>query len=374
MVALIGQLDRGGSERQLYLLLTHLNPEQFERHVIVFNPSVHAVYDDAMQQKGIRVMHVPADCRGVRDRLQFVIHKLREIKADIVHSWTVHDNPYAGIGGRLAGVPLRWGSLRGSLYLPGFRGLSFPYRYLSLHTVSRIVVNSSALVQELVDHHYSARQIITLPNCVNLYSLTNESNLAEYGIKSEHRVIGIVGNLRPIKNHMMFIEGMARILPQYPDIRAIIVGQSFSEESDLSEQIFERTNTLGLANQMVLTGFRDDVPELMHCLDIFCLTSRSEGVPNVIMEAMAAGCPVIATRVGGIPDLVKDGENGLLVESEDVDGFAQAVNFLLNNPECAARLGRNGRTLVSRLYNCQTIADQLGQMYITAWKHEQNKR
>jgi glycosyltransferase involved in cell wall biosynthesis len=125
-----------------------------------------------------------------------------------------------------------------------------------------------------------------------------------------------------------------------------------------------RIKTLGLTGKVMLAGFRDDVPALMYHLYVFCLLSDYEGTPNVILEAMAAARPVVATRVGGIPDLVQDNVTGFLVKPGDVDGFANAVKRLLDDPALADRMGLAGQEIVKRDYSCETIAHQLEQIYM----------
>lgn len=149
VVALIGQLGRGGSERQLTLIMSHLDSRQFNRHVVVFNPSSYDVYDEQLRSAGVHVWAMPSECRSISRRMLYLFRLLRQLRADVVHSWTLNDNPYAGIVGWLSGVPVRWGALRGSLNLPGFHEMSSVFKWLSLHSVKCHVVNSKSLVEEL---------------------------------------------------------------------------------------------------------------------------------------------------------------------------------------------------------------------------------
>ncbi len=364
VVFLIGELGLGGSERQLYLLLKHLNRTAFECHVIVFNPSNYVVLNDALESIGVTVHPIPLACSNTPRRIRFIYRMLRLIRPQVVHSWTVHDNPYAGVVGWLARIPVRLGSLRGSTTLQGFQSLSTGYRWLSLHSISGLLVNASSIREELLSRGYSSHRIAVLPNCVE-NSLDGQTmpDLAPLGIRDEHRVVASVGNLRRVKNHTMFVEAMARVLPCLPDARALVVGQPVPGDPDEPNAIQRRIRESNLDGRLILAGFRADVQALMRRLAVFCLTSTNEGMPNVVLEAMAAGVPVVATRVGGVPELVEDGVAGFLVESGDVEAFASRVLHLLSNPDAAKEMGLRGRERVKRDFSCDCAAQALARLY-----------
>ena len=368
VVFLIGQLGLGGSERQLFLLLKHIDRELFDCHVIVFNPSPNLTYEEPLNRLGIRVLSIPPNCRGILARMWFIYRKLRKLAPDVVHSWTFHDNSYAGVIGCLARVPVRLGSNRVSLKSVETQSLPFLYRFTSLYSVSAIVINSNDLLEELTEINYAKNKIVVVQNCVEMLnpdSLPDPSavNLTDFGIENYHRIVGVVGNLRRQKNHLMFVEGMAQVMREFSDVRALIVGHPIQSEPELKNIIKLKIKSLGMEDRIILAGFRDDVPALMHRLSVFCLTSNYEGMPNVMLEAMAAGCPVVATNVQGVKEIVKDGVNGLLVEPGDVDGFASAVETLLNNQELSEKLGNAGRVTVERRFGCEQMALQLANLY-----------
>jgi glycosyltransferase involved in cell wall biosynthesis len=134
----------------------------------------------------------------------------------------------------------------------------------------------------------------------------------------------------------------------------------------MREQLQALIDELGLSEKIWLTGVRDDVPALMRRLSVLCLTSRSEGMPNVVLEAMAAACPVVATRVGDVPEVIQDGTNGFLVDSEDTEGLARVVVKLLRDAELAERIGAAGRATVEQRFSCQRMAQEIEQVYLRA--------
>lgn len=363
VVHLINHLGYGGTERQLVLALRHFDRAEFRHRVLVFNPSPERVYDDVLEELGVEVRTLPDECRGIRRRLSYLARMLRSWGPHVVHSWTVHDNPYAGLAGWRAGVPVRWGSLRGSLQTEGLRKQSRVKRWLMLHGVQKIVVNSRALAQELADANVPEERVFHLPNCVPTPPEVPPTDLSDLGIHAEQPVVGVVGNLRAIKNHEFFVDAMARVVAERPDVRAVIVGQPIASEPDYRSRLESRIESLGLRDRVVLAGFREDVPAILRRICLLCLTSHSEGMPNAVLEAMAAGRPVVACRVGGVPELVDDGVHGLLVEQGDLDGLASSIGRLVDDPALAGSLGRQGKARALDDFGCDVASGRLGDAY-----------
>jgi len=366
VVYLIGELGKGGSERQLYLLVKHLDKQVIEPHIIVFNRSPNTVYTDELVEFGVHVNEIPKCVKGILRRILFLCKVVKSIKPQIIHSWSVHDNPYAGLVGFLTGVPVRLGSMRDSLKNQNFVALPKMIQYLSLWAVSSLFVNSRSIKKELVEINYPSQRIQILDNCVELVDykdtlLVNEI-IPDFSTDN-FRLIGTVANIRRKKNIHIFIEGLSYIIKDYADVFGLIVGQSFTAEKQYYEEIKEQITNLGLENNVFLLGFFDNVPELMHHLSVFCLLSSYEGTPNVVLEAMAAARPVIATSVGGIPEIIQNGINGLLVEPENVGSFVEALKKLLSDSHLAVNLGQAGRQFVEEKFSPIVRSAQLVEIY-----------
>lgn len=368
MVHLINQLGRGGSERQLCLVLSHFDRRRFVHRVVAFNPSRHAPWNQELEEAGVEVLEMPETCRGAARRLLYLARRLRGFRPHVLHSWTVHDNPYAGVLGRLLGTPVRWGSLRGKFLSEGVRRLSPLYRFLMLRSVDRIVVNCAALAGDLAAAGYPAERVVVLPNCVVRETEGEASDVGE--LAAEGPLVGIVANLRQCKDLPTFVRAMGRVLPRHPGARALIVGQPISAEPEVPGEVEAEIERRGLVGRVVVTGFRADVPAILDRLAVFCLTSEREGMPNVVLEAMAAGLPVVATRVGGVPELVREGWNGHLVERGDDEALAGHVDRLLADPELASELGANGRRMASAEHDCGRAAGRLAELYEEALGHK----
>ena len=367
VVSLIGQLGRGGSETQLYLLLKHLDPARFERRVVVFSRSGAGDVDEALEREGIPVDTLPESCRGVVQRLAYLRRTFKRLEPDVIHSWTALNNPHAEIAGRLCGARARFGSLRTTLSSSIMRDKRRFHRWLILYGARLLVVNSETCADELVAAGMPRERIRLLRNCVEANGTDGSddppADVSDLGIEPHHRLVGLVANLKRVKNPLFFIEAMARVLPEFPDLRVLLVGQPLPNEPDLPGRIEARVAEHALQDRFILTGFRPDVPALLRRMEICCLTSRDEGMPNVLLEAMAAGRPVVATRVGGIPELIGDGDNGFLIEPGDVRGFAAAASRLLRDPELARRMGAAGRRRALTQHSCAEAAERLAAIY-----------
>lgn len=366
IVYLINELGKGGSERQLYLLLSNMDLTQVEPIVVVFNPSTLANYQASLTEAGIRVIEMPSGKNTVIKRLLYLVSCLRSERTQVVHSWSVHDNPYASLAGWFTGVPVRAGSMRDSIMNLGFQSLSRLERYFSIKCCPYIFVNANDIRDELIKIKVPHDKIVLLQNCAVLSLPPADPPAKVLNLPANlenHRVIGTVCNIRKKKNIHIFVQGLAQVMQEGDDLVGVIIGQPIPDEEEYYQTIKALINDLGVADQILLLGFRDDAPALMHYLDIFCLLSDHEGTPNVVMEAMAAGVPVIATRVGGIPQLVEHGITGLLIPPRDLNGFVSSLRILLANPSKAAQMGTAAHQAIKSNYSCVERANELMGVY-----------
>jgi glycosyltransferase involved in cell wall biosynthesis len=172
------------------------------------------------------------------------------------------------------------------------------------------------------------------------------------------RLVGIVGRIFPIKNHVLFLQAAARIAARDPAARFVIVG-----DGPLRFALERQARELQIAERVVFTGWRRDLVRIYADLDVLVVSSDNEGTPVSAIEAMAAGCPVAATRVGGLPDLITDGESGLLVPPRDAACLANAVSRILTDGEFAQSLGRNGRNAVRRRFGIKRLIRDIDRLY-----------
>ena len=179
-----------------------------------------------------------------------------------------------------------------------------------------------------------------------------------HGIPVEHCVVGMVANLREIKNPMMLVRVAEQVVRERDDVTFVFVG-----EGPLRAELEEAVQQRGLERQVRILGWVSPSGPAYRTLDIFVLTSLSEGSPLSVMEAMSHGLPVVATAVGGVPELVRQGENGILVESGDAQAMATAVLELAGDRELRSRLGASSRRIFDAEYSLASVVQRTQQLY-----------
>jgi glycosyltransferase involved in cell wall biosynthesis len=179
----------------------------------------------------------------------------------------------------------------------------------------------------------------------------------QWGIAADEQVVTLVARLVPIKRVDRFL-AMARQLAQRPRIRFVVVG-----DGELREQLVSSPDAVGLGERLVWAGFRRDMPAVCFASDAVVLTSDNEGTPVSLIEAQAAGVPVVCTEVGGVRSVVSHGETGLLAAPEDVSGLADAVSSILDDPELSARLGSAGRSHAAASFTLARLVEDHDRLY-----------
>lgn len=173
-------------------------------------------------------------------------------------------------------------------------------------------------------------------------------------------VLLTVGRLAEAKDHLNLLEAAALLRQRRKEFSVLVVG-----DGELRGRLEEMRDSLGLSRQVVFAGTRSDVSAILRSCDIFVLPSKREGLPMVVLEAMASGVPVVATTAGGIDEVITDQKNGLLVPTENPESLAQALESLLDDSATARRLGNSGRETAVRLYSLKKIAAQYALLYDT---------
>ncbi|MGE3153754.1 MAG: glycosyltransferase family 4 protein [Nitrospiraceae bacterium] len=181
----------------------------------------------------------------------------------------------------------------------------------------------------------------------------------ELGLPRTHLLVGLISYLRSYKGHEYFIDAAARVAARDRDVTFVVVGQG-PEEARLRARIQEQ----GVGDSVRMLGYRDDLLNVFHSLDVFVIPSvEGDTIPQVLMQAMAVGLPVVSTTVGSIPDVVRNGETGFVVRPRDAAALAERIRLLLNDGDLRARMGAAGRSLVERHYSLDRMLDELERVY-----------
>jgi glycosyltransferase involved in cell wall biosynthesis len=288
---------------------------------------------------------------------------LRQRRPDVVHCHDIYSNIFVGFWARVAGIrnviaSRRWGADSSQAHLDRLNDF-FSRR------ATRLLANSAAVGADLVRHHgYRAERLSIIPNFLEadafetLAPAEQLERRAALGIPAGRWVVGMVARLTTVKNHALLLRAVRRLTAAGPSVHIVIVGDG-PERARLEQLAAE----LGLAGNVTFTGTLPNRPNPHALFDASALTSRSEGFPNAVVEAMAARRPVVATDVGGVRDAVTDGVTGLLVPDDDDAAFAAALERLRGNASLAASLGGAGRQVASDRFSEEVVLNQLIAVY-----------
>lgn len=287
-------------------------------------------------------------------------HLLRNEKVALIHAHEFGAILYGWIIARLTSVP----------FIGTIHGKNYFWEKLRRRTAYRLISRSGRLVAVSEDLKPFVMDKIGIPdtnvqviyNSVHSGSFVSEEEIVrgriELGLKNSDYVIGAVGNLYPAKGHQYLLKAMQVVLQQYPSATLVLVGRG-----DLEASLKEQANQLGIEKQVRFLGLRQDIPNLLAIMSIFVMPSLSEGLSLALLEAMVAGRPVVATRVGGNAELVVNGETGFLVESKDSEALAAAICTLLGNRAMREEFCRKAVTRAQERFSARQIADNYRALY-----------
>jgi glycosyltransferase involved in cell wall biosynthesis len=355
---LITELSTGGAQAALLRLLKGLDRERF-------TPTVACLYNgDGAIAREIRVLGVPVFDAKMRHKaglpaLLRLYHHIRRVRPAILHTSLFHANLPGRVLGRLAGLagtpaPIIICSERTMAMEPEWR---YRVNRWTIGLVDRVIAVSANVRDFCVSRiGLPDEKLVVIHNGVQVPAspLSPREARAELGLPRDGLVIGTVSRLDPVKG----VDFLIRALAQTKGVTLVIIGDGPQHAA-----LETLASDLGVADQIHWAGHRRDVPHLLPALDVFVQPSLHEGMPNTVLEAMTAGLPVVATAVGGTPEVVVDGITGLLVPPCDPDGLAQAINALLGDPDLRRKMGRAGKERVARYFTVERMVEQTQRLY-----------
>lgn len=360
---LFGTLLPGGAERQALAIVRHADPARVRFSAINCCAAENLLATE-FEAAGCPTFVLDKFSRSYASFLWVLRRRLRELRPDVVHAWLYAPAFWGRFAAITAGVPGIVASTRtGSIYSRWHEG--FFDRQLSRRTFVRIV-NSQGVRENLV------RTVGLSPNGIRvIYNGVDEPRLAasatrvelrnRYGWPIDAPVVLAVGRLVHEKNYPMMLRVLRRLRDRIPDLRAAIAGWGKQEEL-LADLRIE----LGLESCLQLLGRREDVADLMHAADVFAMSSNSEGFSNALLEAMWIGKPVVATRVNGAIEVVRNGENGILVDIGDDSAFEAGLERLLRDSGLRCRLGEVAAIDVKRQFSMAAMVNAHTEIYEAA--------
>jgi len=281
----------------------------------------------------------------------------REHQIEIIHAHVARDYPLAAFVSRRAGAQL---VLTRHVLFP----MSGVHRLTLRHT-ARVIAVSQAVASALRDQDiFAADRIVLIHNGIDVERFTRRRKPAANEEQSRKRLcVGMVGHLAPIKGQEDFIRAAAIVCGLRDDVDFVIAGEDKSRSGENRQSIEGLIKELGLAQRISLNGWVDDVAKLLPTLDLFVSPSRSEPFGLSIVEAMAAGVPVVATMSEGAREIIEDGQTGRLVPIGDVAGLARAIGELLSDPDGRDRLGKNAERVVRERFSLGRMIEATEEVY-----------
>jgi glycosyltransferase involved in cell wall biosynthesis len=351
-----------GQTTHVLSLVGGLDHEQHDLTVVL--PQVLVSSAAAFEQAGAKVIPLPMR-KGLWPiyTMRAVIQLIRETDCDIVHVHSQEAGLVARPLAKIAGAPA-------VLYTPqtvDIRRTRWHRAYTWVewalaHITDRIISVTEADRRRMLQWGIPAHKTVTIPNGIDLthFGATVEQKelRSSLGAPTEDPLIIQMGRLREQKDPLSFVDGAAKVLQQRPDAQFVLLG-----DGPLRSQVEERIRSLDLTRSVHLAGWRDDARRLLAAADVVTLTSRWEGTPYALLEAMAWSRPVVATSVNGCPEVVQEGQTGYLVPSGDTMRWADRVLALLADPAVAAAMGRWGRKRLEERFTLQEMVARIEEVY-----------
>ncbi len=358
---LLPSLNLGGSEKHVIRLAAGLRERGHDAEIA-------SLFREGYLLEEIQREGIPFTClktEGWRPATSLRIFRwLRRTQPGILHTYLFGFHFFAGLPARVAKVPLILSSRRDVEY--GQRKRDQLIERAGNFFVDRVVCCAKAAERWALEKEkgISPEKLITLYNGIDHGRFQPQTVSSEVrrklGIPGEAPVIGTVGNLSYKKGLPYLMLAVRRILEVLPSAWFLFVGAG-----PLEKNMKEKAKQIPLGRQIVFTGARSDVPDLMNAMDVFVLASLFEGLPNVLLEAMSLAKPVVATEVGGIPELIEPGIDGILIPPRDPQALAKAAVSLIENPSDAQTMGRRGQEKIRKDFTIGRMIDQYENLYLS---------
>jgi glycosyltransferase involved in cell wall biosynthesis len=290
----------------------------------------------------------------------------RRFKIDLIHSHLADTNLYSCLSGTIARIP-KLAIYHNEILLPGrvnrYNALKL---FLVRKLATQIVFVADYVKADFINNAgFPDKKSATIYNGIDIAVKRLDFDLwakrSELGIKPANPIIGNVANLRTPKGHRYLIEAAALVCKELPEVKFLLIGEK--GDGKLKAEIDGQIGQLNLENNVQLLGFRKDVQELLRVIDVFVLSSISEGLPLSVVEAMASSKPVVATNVGGLSELVISGENGFLVPARSPEALAEKILVLLKNRDLRESMGKKGREIAQNKFSLDRMIENYQNLY-----------
>ncbi len=351
----------GGTERQVVNLALGIDPARFDLHLACLRSSGALLGE-------LKTLQVPRPefrigrfynpvtiWQGMR-----LAQYIRKNRIQIVHSYGFYSNVFTVPAAWMAGGSFIVASIRdtGDVLTPAQRWV----QRLVCRLADCVLVNAEAIRDKLVEQGYAPGKIIVIRNGITLSKFGNRQRNSllrqELAVPLSAPLVVVFSRLNQMKGIQYFLDAATILAGRLPEVRFLVVG-----DGENRKELEQYASRLGLGQRTVFTGFRSDVPELLSEAAVSVLPSLSEGLSNSLLESMASGVPVVATRVGGNPEVIEHGVTGLLVPSRDSAALAAAVGRVLDDKDLAASFSQAGIRRVAELFSMERSVRETEHLY-----------
>lgn len=324
----------------------------------------HGRLEDELRSAGVPVGVIDERLHPWWEILRQLLRSFRRRPVDLLHTHRYKENVLGGLAARVRGVRHVIRTVHGTteIYSGWGRVKAAAYGTLDDLACRRVVgtlVGVSKEITEGLRRRFPARLVVHIPNCIDerqmVLGRSREETRHELGVKEFEFAIGTVGRLVPVKGIEHLIRAAAEMIRRREAVRVVIAG-----DGPALPELVALVRSLGLEQKVSFLGWRRDALEVINALDLFVLPSLHEGMPTVLLEAMALGVPVVASRAGGIPEILADGRTGLLAEPGSPASLAEKCLDIMASPGLARALAENGRRAAAGYYCRHTIERMLG--------------
>ncbi|RDV84490.1 glycosyltransferase [Ammonifex thiophilus] len=358
----IGGGEFGGAEKHILTLYRAFDPDKVRMEVVCLFP---APFAELARKAGMRVEVLPMankfDLRVVRRLRQLLTkggydllhtHGVRANFLGRLAAWTWPGPVVTTVHSRLAQDYPRWWDRKINLLIEKW----------TCSRTDHFIAVSRFLAECLVQEGIAPEKVTVVYNGIELPSSSSSGAgfRKSWNVPSDAPLVATVGRLHPVKGHRYFLEAAAEVGRRLPHARFAVIGTGPE-----AEELRELAQRLGLADRVIFTGFLPEVSSCYPEFDLLVLASLMEGFGLVVLEALARGVPVVATRVGGVPEVVREGETGLLVPPADSQALAQAILWMLEHQEEARRMASRGKEMVARDFSSTRMAQNTLEVYRT---------
>ncbi len=357
VLLMVRELSLGGSERQMAETAKALDRALFDPRVGCFRPA--GIRGDELRASGVPIQQFQVDSlASFRGAIQ-IIRYIRREGIRVVHTFDTPANLYGVPASRMAGgaVVLSSQRVHRSLWPSGVRHAL----RVTDRMVDGIVVNCDYMRRHMRAEEHAPEDLLHLCyNGIDTSLFRAEPRTRPAPLQRASLVIGVVCGLRPEKGLHTLVEAFEAVRHVQPGLMLAMVGSG-----ECLPALQDQARSLGVYEDCVFEPATARVPEWLHGIDIFVLPSLSEALSNSLMEAMACGCAVVATRVGGNPELVTHGRTGMLFEPRDTAGLAGILRFLIENPGLRGELACHAAALIHSRFSLAAAAARMGEIYLS---------